>query len=127
GVIVAQSAWIDAAEGVVGEEERPSPIRPERELDALERPPVDEHSALRPALVVDLRWNGIARRRSRQNVGDQAFVPATDRVVEREAIVRTPVPSECDSAALCVPVPFRLRPQIGDAIANMLLVGRVST
>src|SRR6185437_10386916 len=118
---VAQAARIDSAEGIVGEEERPSPVRPERKLYALETAPVEELAPLRPTLVVDFGRNRIARRRGGQHVGDEALVPAADRMVERETVGRAPMPGERDPAALGVPVPLRLAPEIGDTIANAFL------
>src|ERR1700733_12533935 len=49
---VTQPTWIDAAEGIVGEEERSARIRSERKLDPLETATVDELAALNPALMI---------------------------------------------------------------------------
>jgi hypothetical protein len=77
----------------------------------------------RPPLVVDFGGNRIARRRNGQEIGDEALVPAAHRMVQREAVVRAPVPGERDSPSLGLPVPLRLTPKIGDAVAKTLLVG----
>ena len=62
GIVVAQPVRIDAAEGVMGEEERSAPIRSERKLDALEVAAIDELTALRPAFVIGFGRDRIARR-----------------------------------------------------------------
>ena len=89
---VAQPTRIDAAEGIMSEEERTASVRSERKLDALETATVDELATLNPAFVIGFGGHRIARRRSGQNIGDKALVPATDRMVQCEAVGRAPVP-----------------------------------
>src|SRR6202034_546065 len=123
---VAQSARIDAAEGIVGKKEGSARVGSERKLDALEIASVDELAALDPAFVIGFRHHRIARRRSGQNISDEALVPTTDRMVEREAVGRAPVPCEGGSSALSVPIPLRFAPEIGDAITNAFLLRRIA-
>src|ERR1700733_6442221 len=123
---VAQPTWIDAAEGIVGEEERSARIRSERKLDALETASVDELAALNPALMIGFGGHRIAWCRSGQNISDETLVPATDRMVQREAIGRAPVPRERGSSALSVPIPLGFAPEIGYAITNALLLRRIA-
>src|SRR6476646_10275433 len=61
---VAEPAWIDPAEGIMGEEERLTPIRSERKLDAVKVASVDELSALDPALLIGFGGHRIAWCRS---------------------------------------------------------------
>ncbi len=110
----------------MGEEERSAPVGSERKLDALEIASVDELTALDPAFVIGLGGHRIARRRSGEHISDEALVPAADRMVQREAVGRAPVPGERNSAALGVPIPLRLAPKIGDAVANSLLLRRIA-
>src|ERR1700722_1905873 len=119
---VAQPARIDTAEGVMGEEERSAPIRSEGQLHALEAASVYELTALDPAFVIGFRGHRITRRGSGQNVGNETLVPAAHRMVQREAVGRAPVPGQRNSAALSVPIPFRLDPKISDAVANALFL-----
>src|ERR1700733_2443279 len=119
---VAQPARIDAAEGVVSKEKRSAPTRSEGQLHALEAASVYELTALDPAFVIRFRGHRITRRGSSQNVGNETLVPAAHRMVQREAVGRAPVPGQRNSAALSVPIPFRLDPKISDAVANALFL-----
>jgi len=47
-------------------------------------------------------------------------------MVQRESVGWAPVPGERDPATLGVPIPFRLGPQVGDAIANALFFRRIT-
>src|ERR1700691_5887938 len=122
GIGVAQPTRINAAEGIMGEEEWSAPIGSERKFDALETATVDELAALDPAFVIGFRRHRIARRRGCQNISNEALVPTTDRMVQRETIGRAPVPREGGSSALSVPIPLRFAPEIGDAVANAFLL-----
>src|SRR5580692_3174882 len=126
GVVITQPTRIDAAEGVMGEEERSAPVRSERKLHALEVTPIDELAALDPAFVIGFSHHSIARRRGCQNISNEALVPTTDRMVQREAIGRAPVPREGGSSALSVPIPLGFAPEIGYAITNALLLRRIA-
>src|ERR1700677_647774 len=119
---VAQSARIDAAEGIVGKKEGSARVGSERKLEALETASVDELAALDPAFVIGFSHHRIARRRSGQNISNEALVPATDRMVQCEAVGRAPVPREGGSSALSVPIPLRFAPEIGDAVTNAFLL-----
>src|SRR3984957_9345892 len=125
-VSVAEPARIDAAEGIVGKKERSPRVGSERKLDALETASVDELAALDPAFVIGFSHHRIARRRSGQNISNEALVPATDRMVQCEAVGRAPVPREGGSSALSVPIPLRFAPEIGDAVTNAFLLRRIA-
>ena len=70
------------------EKQRPAPVRSERQLDALEAAPVEEITTHRPALVIGLGRNGMARRAGSQHIGDEAFVPSADLLVRAQ--IRSP-------------------------------------
>src|SRR4029077_5499378 len=123
---VAEAARIDAAEGIMGKKQRPACVGPERKLDALETASVDELAALNPALMIGFGGHRIAWRRTSQNRSDEALFPATDRMVQREAIGRAPVPCEGCSSTLSVPIPLGFAPEIGYAITNALLLRRIA-
>ena len=93
----------------MGEEERPAVGRPERQPRCRNSSrAVREVRAARPAAMVDLRVDRMRRRGRREHIGDQAFVPAADRMVHRPFVRRAPVPVE-HVGALRVPVPLDRR------------------
>src|SRR5579863_1847333 len=101
----------------MGKKERTAPVGAERQFHPLEGAAVAKVRPLRPALVVHARRHGVARSASREQIGNEALAPAADRVVEREAVGGAPVPGEHRLPWLYEPVPFRLLPEVGDALA----------
>src|SRR6185437_16470489 len=91
GVTIREPARVEAAERVVAEEERAAERRTERQLDPTPVPAVQEIAPRGEAAVIDVRIDGEARRAGGEHVGDQTLVPAADLVLERPAVVGTPV------------------------------------
>src|SRR5579883_3008535 len=110
-VAILEAAGIEPAERVVREEERPPESRPQGQLDTGPASAVDEIPPRRKPTVVDVWVDGITRCAGGEHVGDQAFVPAADLVLESPAIVGTPMPVEDAARATRVPVPLDVLPQ----------------
>ena len=119
GIAVAQAARVQAHEGIVREEQWPAPVAAERQGDAVEGPAVPERPSPRPALMVGLGVDRVARRGRREHIGDQRLVPAADLVIHGPAVVGAPMPVEHGAAAAGVPVPFDRLPDPVDALAQL--------
>ncbi|MCC2663460.1 MAG: hypothetical protein K0S35_1382 [Geminicoccaceae bacterium] len=61
GILILQAARIQAQERIVSEEQRPAIIRAERQPDTIELPPVPEGPTARPAAMVNVGIDRVAR------------------------------------------------------------------
>src|SRR5277367_2063133 len=126
GVPVLQPARIEPAERVVSKEQRPAVRHPQRQRNVVVRAAVQKIAPRSEPTVIDERVDGIARRPSRQDVGNETLVPAVDLVIHRPTVVGTPVPVEELAPTLRVPIELRLFPQARNAPTDLALLRRVA-
>ncbi len=99
GIGVREPARVDAEERVLRKEQRPAPIRPERQLDSGIAVPVPEGRGHGPALVVDLWADRVCRRAGGEHEDRHRLVPAPDRQrVRRPVPRRVSVPHQLGAA-----------------------------
>src|SRR3569833_606476 len=108
------------------EEQRPAIRHPEWQLDVVVALAVEKPVTRCIAAVVNLRVDGITGRASRQHVGDQAFIPTADLVIQRPTLVGAPMPIEDLPSFQRVPVPLHFLPEPIDASAQRLFSSSVS-
>src|SRR5437773_7722590 len=89
-------------------------------------PAIQEIAAGGKAIVIDVSLDAIAGRCGGEHIGDEAFVPAADLVIQAPAVIRTPVPGERLAPIPRVPAPLDLMPQEIDAPAQPPLSHRVA-
>src|SRR5690606_12123622 len=138
-VAVAETARIEAHGGEMGEEEIGAVADADIELGA--EVGVAVHIAIPgrraapqlsianvplgragEARVVELGRYGVRRRSDREQVHDHRLVPADQRMVDVESMIRRPVPVEHIAVALlAIPTPLDVSPQARDGVAALAL------
>src|SRR5579862_1869654 len=126
GVPISQAPRVKRAEGIMREEQRSAVGWSQRQLHVIEAPAVAIFRARRKSALIGDRIDSKALRAGRKHIGDQALVPAMNLMIERPAVVRTPVPIEHLATTAGVPSPLNTIPQDADLAANALLDRRVS-
>src|SRR4029079_17686707 len=110
GVLILEPARIETAKRIVREEQRPPVRHAERQLDAVPRLAVAKSGPARETSSVDLGLDRVTQGRGREQVSDQALVPAANRVIHGPAVVRAPMPVEHLLAAAREPAPLHFTP-----------------